>query len=220
MRGLLSIIALCTAVCAVPIAHAEPRRETLPSDWRERVVAAELTDTLTHEARKAYEWRVLWTAANAALAVGSMAGVAVLPESERASSIVGSIAAGLSAASVWAWPLEVESAAETATRLTNLNAKDRVLRLSELYERSAADELERQHWTWHLVNLALSLVPGAILWLGYKQPTDAALTTVSGFVLGELTLFSQPTGLVDRRMPSVSVTLSRRGGALWCAFRW
>lgn len=185
------------------------------------MVAAELTELLTHEAQRAYVWRATWTGVNAAVAIASMAGVALVPKSERAASIVGSVAAGVSAVAAWGWPLEVESAAGAATRLTNLSATQRIPRLRELYLRAAYDELDRQHWSWHLINVALSLIPGAIIWLGYQQPADAALTAFTGFALGELAIFTQPTGFVRcAPAPIVRLHLSRHGGAISYALVW
>jgi hypothetical protein len=96
-----------------------------------------------------------------------------------------------------------------------------VLRLRELYLRAANDELERQRWSWHLINVALSLIPGAVIWLGYKQPVDAALTAFTGFGLGELAIFTQPTGFVRcGPAPIVRLNLSRHGGTVSYAFTW
>ena len=195
-------------------AQAQP----LPHDWRERVIASELTQSLTQEAERAYSWRVSWTAVNGAIAVASIAGLLVMPRASRPSLIVGSIASGLTAALAWAWPLEVEAAAQEAALIAGRPARERVPRLRQLYARAANDEAERVQWPWHLVNLGTTLIPAAIIWLGYDQFGDALSTFLVGFALCELALVTQPNRLSDT--PPAGVKLAFTAGSLSLRASW
>lgn len=201
---LIVCLSLCTWFSAVRPAQAQP----LPHDWRERVIAAELTQSLIDEAERAYSWRVSWTAINGAVAVASIAGLLMMPRSSRPSLIVGSIASGLTAALAWAWPLDVEAAAQEAAQLAGRPAHERVPRLRQLYARAARDESARVQWPWHLVNLGTSLVPAAIIWIGYRQFADGLSTFTTGFVLCELALLTQPNRLSETPPPGMKLAFT------------
>jgi hypothetical protein len=105
---------------------------------------------------------------------------------------VSGIGSGIAAATTWFWPLRVEGAAE---ELEALSPAARRQQLGRLWRESAADERDRVRWPWHLANLGLAAAGGAVIAFGYHHYLSGALTAAAGGALGELQLFTQPTGL-------------------------
>jgi hypothetical protein len=92
----------------------------------------------------------------------------------------------------WVWPLRVESALD---ELDALPPAERPAQLKRLLRESAEDEHDRVRWPWHVVNFALSAGAGSIIAFGYKHYWSGAITAAAGAALGEVQLFTQPTGL-------------------------
>ncbi len=189
----------------------------------EEHLSAELGASIRGEASRAFTWRVTWTSINAAVAVASVGGVFVLPRSQEPSLIIGAISSGISAAFTWFLPLEVEAAAEYAEQLDRLPEPERRARLQELYASSAQDESDRIQWPWHVFTVLTAVVPAAIIWIGYDQPEDAAISLATGLALGELALLTQPTRLSDNPAPATGtlrVAFTRRDALFSYAIAW
>jgi hypothetical protein len=152
---------------------------------------------LQTEAGSARTWRYVWTGINGGLTVIPLAGIAVLPKSDRPSLIVGASTSFLAAGVTWFWPLNVESDAQKASAAACRAASNQDEQLNRLREHSRRDEQARIQWPWHLVNLGLAMIPGAILWAGFHDLPGGALTSAGAFATGELQLLTQPTGLLS-----------------------
>jgi hypothetical protein len=210
-------------LAAPPRIHADA--PVLPSSSEatvDRQLSEQLTQSLVTEAQRAFVWRATWTAVNGALGAGSFAALLVLPRSQRPQLIIGGIAAVAGSAFMWLFPLDVEADADLARRLSSLSEPERGRRVTELYAHAAKDESDRIQWPWHVVAIAAASVPATIVWLGYRQPVEGLVQLLTGVLVGELALVTQPTGLVNRSKsaPAVQVAFPGRGAIVWCAFVW
>jgi hypothetical protein len=216
----VALVLLCTCQLAAQSARADAAQ--LPAYVQlEQRVSLELTESLTHEASRAFAWRLTWTAINGAVAAASIAGLWVLPRSEQPSLIVGAISSGVSALLTWIWPLEVESDAQSAEQATAVSGGAHHARLRALYTHSAQDESDRIQWPWHIITLVTALIPATILWAGYRQFVNGTISLATGIVLGEAALLTQPTRLHDRPMPgALQLGFTGRDMTVHCRFVW
>jgi len=159
---------------------------------------------LTHEADKARTWRYVWSGLNVGSAVLSVAAIPLLPKSTRPDLIIGGATSALSGAFTWFWPLDVEAHAAAAEKTRCWPLARRTPELLRLRKLSARDEAERVRWPWHVGNFVSALVPGALLWFGFHEHVNGALSVAGSFASGELELLTQPTHLADTAAPSVS----------------
>lgn len=187
--------AAVSLICMLTLNAQSARADASALAAHELRLSQELNSELAQEASRALTWRVTWTAINGALAIASAIGFWTAPQAQRPSWIVGSIASSLSAVYSWALPLAVEADASSARRAASLAPQQRSRRLQELYANAAEDEAERVCWYWHVINLAMAVVPAVILWVGYERPQEGAITGLAGLLLGELSLLTQPTRL-------------------------
>lgn len=183
--------------------------------WSQVCFAAEpeavCDELLIHaEARRAREWRYVWTGVNALIAVGSFAAIPLDEREARPDWVVSGVGSVVSTVLTFAWPLRVESAEE---ELEALPLAERRKHLRRLLLESASDERERVAWPWHVANFGLSALGGGIIAFGYGHYESGLLTTVAGTALGEAQLFTQPTGL-PRTCTTACLTLTPRFVAL------
>ena len=175
---------------------------------RDMRVSFQLDDPLIDEARRAYVWRISWTAIYAGLAVGAVAAVPVFSKDDAPSLWIGAISSGVSAVYSWLFPLEVEAATGQLANLTDRHGSaSRRARVRAMYTSASADERSRVTWPWHALNVGLALIPAIILWAGYDQLASGWMQFGAGVVLGEAALFTQPTGLASR----ISALQAHRG---------
>lgn len=64
-------------------------------------------------------------------------------------------------------------------------------------ERDAANQAGSQRWWWHAGNVALNVGVGLFLGLGFHHWGAGAFNTVSGAVIGEAIILTQPTDSVE-----------------------
>jgi hypothetical protein len=171
--------------------------------------------TLREQARAAKRWRYWWTGINFGLMAGSFATVPLVDRPSRPDWIVAGVGSGIAVLTTWIWPLRVESAPD---ELDALPATERPRALARLLRESAEDERDRMRWPWHLANLGLSAAAGGVIAFGYKHYASGAITAGISAALGEVQLFTQPTGLplgcpvVCRVSPSLAWFSQREGG--------
>ena len=94
---------------------------------------------------------------------------------------------------------------------TSIGARERVLalrdgtvdgdrraleRAEELFKTSAEETESSISWPMHVGNFALNAAAGLVIWL-YGYPWDALIDGATGFAIGELQIFTQPTQVVD-----------------------
>jgi hypothetical protein len=169
---------------------------------------------LEREAERARVWRYTWSGINAGLTLGSFVAVPLVDRESRPDWIVSGIGSGITLLATWFFPLRVEDAAE---ELAALPPAERAKRLPALLRESALDERERVTWPWHVANLGLSAAGGAVIAFGFDHYLSGALTAAGAAILGELQLFTQPTGLAQdcgiacRPLPAFAFALPERG---------
>lgn len=150
---------------------------------------------LRSEARRAKTWRYTWTAINAGLTVGAFAAVPLVSREDRPDFVVSGVGSAVTTLCTWIWPLRVEAAADELDALPPADLAQRL----RLRDESARDERERIRWPWHVANVGLATVGGAVIAFGYQHYLSGALTALAGSALGEVQLFTQPTGLLEER---------------------
>lgn len=94
---------------------------------------------------------------------------------------------------------------------TSIGARERVLALregtvdgdrraldrAETLLKTSAEETEFDvSWPMHVGNFALNAAAGLVIWL-YGYPWDALIDGATGFAIGEIQIFTQPTQVVD-----------------------
>jgi hypothetical protein len=162
--------------------------------------------TLDDQARRARTWSWTWGISYTAIAVGSAAIAPLVQDSDRRASI---LISGLPAIVVPALlvidPLKVmhdqkELEALLAEVHTTTGAMDPciVIARAEWYlVRDAEDERKKTGILQHGLNLAGSLIVGLAVGLAVGDWVGAALNFVGGTALGEIALYTEPTGAVD-----------------------
>jgi hypothetical protein len=176
-RSLVGLVVAGTLGCWSSAACAEP---------------ACAAPELRREANRAWAWRRNWTLVNVALTVGSFAVVPLVEREDRPDWIVSGAGSGITALTTFIFPLRVEAAAD---ELESLSPAERTRALPRLWRESAEDEHDRVTWPWHVANFALSAGAGAIIAFGYDHYLSGAITAAAGTALGEVQLWTQPTGL-------------------------
>ena len=155
---------------------------------------------LREQARRARTYRYAWTGINAGLAVGSFALIPLVDPEKRKDYIVSGIASSLGIVTTFAFPLTVDSDEPQLDSLDALPPAQRAQKLSQLLKDGADDEHSRVTWPWHALNLGTSALTGGIIAVGFDHWRAGIQTGLIGFVLGELQIFTQPTGLVGARL--------------------
>jgi len=205
---LASLVSFGLLVTQGPLAHGQCPGPVLESPLRAE---------LSHEAHKARTWRYVWTGLNVGSAVLSAAALPLLPKSTRPDLIIGGATSALSGAFTWFWPLDVEAHAARAERIRCWPTALQTPELLRLREQSARDEAERVRWPWHVGNFVSALIPGALLWFGFHEHVNGALSVAGSFASGELELLTQPTHLANSAAPTSIgriVPVLSAGGAL------
>lgn len=166
---------------------------------------------LPREAQRAETWRYAWTAVNGGLTLGAFVAVPLVSSEDRPDFVVSGIGSAITTLGTWVWPLRVEGA---AAELEVMAPAERARHTERLRRESALDEGQRIRWPWHVANLGLAAAGGAVIAFGYRHYLSGALTAAAGGALGELQLFTQPTGLIDakagrlRLVPRLALTPS------------
>ncbi len=156
---------------------------------------------LLHEqAQRARTYRYAWTGIDAGLALGSFGLIPLVKPETRKDYIVSGAVSALGAVTTFIFPLNVEADEAELSTLNALAPAERRKKLAALLKDAAEDEHNRVTWPWHLLNLGTSSVTGGIIAIGFDHVRAGIQTGVISFVLGELQIFTQPTGLVGARM--------------------
>lgn len=199
MRRLFAVLVASTLAVSARTAKAQPACDAA---------------ALEREAERARVWRYAWSGINAGLTLGSFVAVPLVDRESRPDWIVSGVGSGITLLATWFFPLRVEDAAEA---LATLSPAERAKRLPALLRESALDERERVTWPWHVANLGLSAAGGAVIAFGFDHHLSGALTAAGAAILGELQLFTQPTGLAENcgiacgMLPAFAFALPERG---------
>ena len=196
------------ALCLGAVVGAAPRiADAVPAGDH----GSPLGDAVIAEGQHARTWRWVWTGIYGTLTVGSFALVPLAARRDRPDLVISGVASAVSTALTVLWPLDAEDAGDAVRSLSG-SPEARERRTRALAERAADDEESRVSWPWHVGNLVIAAIPAAIIELGYHHHASAALTLLFSFTLGEVQLFTQPTGL--------RAAIQTDGTSVALALRW
>jgi hypothetical protein len=158
----------------------------------ERIGAA-----LAEDAADAELWTGAWLLTYAAITAGQLGALVLLDDpGERTDLYVGIAGSFGALAGIPLFPLAV---LEDGPLLATYDADVcRELAIAErTLERDAENEAMGVAWFVHVANVAVNLALGLLLGVGYDRWLSAAISAASGTAIGELMLFTQPTGAID-----------------------
>lgn len=73
----------------------------------------------------------------------------------------------------------------------------KLARAEAILQTTAEEEALGTGWLMHAANVVVNLAAGLVLWLGYDLPEDGLVTFGSGWLVGAVQIFSQPTRAID-----------------------
>ncbi|MDC0712251.1 hypothetical protein POL68_27535 [Stigmatella sp. ncwal1] len=170
---------------------------------------------LNEEARRVRLWTDAWGAGYGALTLGQLAAASALPKKEQVDFYVGAVSSAGGLAALLAMPLDVmaDALALDALVLAHPGEIDcEVLAKAErLLVRSAQSEAMGRSWMMHGASALYSLLTGLVLGLGFDRWSSGAFTAVTGLLVGEVMLLTQPSGAEDtlRRYRAGALSASR-----------
>jgi hypothetical protein len=156
---------------------------------------------LHEDARRARIWTGAWGAGYSVLTMGQLVLAPAFAPEERVDLYVGAVSSVGGVAALLAVPLDVmaDSLALDALATRQPGPVDcAVLAEAErLLVQSARSEEEGRGWLMQGANVVYNLATGLVLGLFFDRWPSAALTAVSGWLVGEVMILTQPTGAQD-----------------------
>jgi hypothetical protein len=183
--------------CA-PISGGQPALEQIDVEQRLQFIR----DRMAHDAALARTWSNAWTITWGLLTGGQLALVAFFDGDAQADLYVGAGSSFIGFAGQLILPLSIKS---DQTKLENHvkmvgRAAERCKLLEhaeKVFIENAENEADGAHWLMHGANVLINVGAMLILGLGYDRWDSGAINAAAGIALGELMIFTQPTGLVD-----------------------
>lgn len=144
---------------------------------------------LEAESRRAGVWNGLWPGVFVSAAVGTLALAPQFDDDEgqRISLYWSSAKSTIAAVAAIIKPLDVPTLPPCADEAQARAA----------LERAARSERRGRHWMRHAEAVLLNAIGIGILGFGYGYWTDALVNTGVGLLVGEIRIFTQPTGSID-----------------------
>jgi len=181
-----------------PISGGQPALEQVDVEQRIQFIR----DRMAYDASKARTWSEAWTITWGVLTGGQLALLAFFDGDAQADLYVGAGSSFIGLAGQLILPLSVKS---DQTRLENhINMVGRAAERCKLLEHAekvfienAENEADGVHWLMHGANVLINVGAMLILGLGFDRWDSGAINGAIGIALGELMIFSQPTGLID-----------------------
>jgi hypothetical protein len=156
---------------------------------------------LHEDARRARIWTGAWGASYSVLTMGQLVLAPAFAPEERVDLYVGAVSSAGGMAALLAVPLDVmaDSLALDALATQHPGPVDcAVLAEAErLLVQSARSEADGRGWLMQGANVVYNLATGLVLGLFFDRWPSAALTAVSGWLIGEVMILTQPTGAQD-----------------------
>ena len=158
---------------------------------------------LTREASRARIWGYGWPIGIGGAGLASLAVVPFVAPGDRVDWYTSAVSAAVGVLPFVLAPLEVMADAPKVHGALTLRPLDdaRVCAVLAEAERSlvasAADERLQTRWFAHAGNLAFNTAVLLFLGLGYHHWTSGLINGLSGVVVGEALILTQPTGLID-----------------------
>lgn len=177
-------------VCTAGVARAEPDDNEVSTRLHfieERLRCAEPINLA---------WQMTWAGVyGVGMLVQSGRAVVSTDRAERADLIVSAVKAGIGTLARVLRPPNAMFGTRELRGLPDATPEQRLYKLRRaeaLLERNAHESDRRYLVVAHAANLALNLIGGLIVWLGYDDLGRAAESTGIGFAVGELSIWSQP----------------------------
>lgn len=188
------------ATCATP-SGADPALASIDGRQRLRWIDGRLTD----EAKRARFWAGAWAIGIGGAGLVSLAPVPFVAPGDRIDWYTGGVTAAIGVIPFLVSPLSVtRDAPRLHAAVAALPPEDDDARvcalLNDAEHKLAADasnERWQRGWWAHAGNLAFNSAVLLFLGLGYHHWTAGILNGVSGTVVGEAIIFTQPTGASD-----------------------
>jgi hypothetical protein len=187
------------ATCApsAAVAPSGPRLGTLDPELRLRYIDAELA----RSAHRAKVWTWGWGIALGAGAVANLAPLLWVPKDERIDWYVGAFTNTVGIVPLVIAPLDViGDSRELRARLAARDATDVCTLLADAETRLVRDALNQadgRRWWLHVANFALNAGVGLFLGVGFHHWRNGLFQFATGAVIGEIIIFTQPTGAID-----------------------
>ena len=201
--ALLALSALApaarAATCApsAAVAATGPRLGALDPERRLRFIDAELA----RSAHRAKVWTWGWGIALGVGAVANLAPLIWVPPDERIDWYTGAFTNTIGIVPLLIAPLDViGDSRELQARLAARGTTDVCALLSDAETRlvhDAKNQADGRRWWLHVANFALNAGVGLFLGLGFHHWGAGTFQFASGAAIGELIIFTQPTGAID-----------------------
>ena len=143
-----------------------------------------------------YGWYGGWTA----LTVGEVVfAIAAPSRGFRVDSAVGAVSCSLGVIPLGFLPFVPRTAAASLRTLPGTTAEERRRKLvagENLLRKSAETEALGRSWLTHTLGISVSIGAGLVLALGYKRPVTGTINAITGVLLTEAQIFTQPTAAI------------------------
>lgn len=160
-----------------------------------------LSTVIASESVRARRWTLGWGGTYGLLTVAQLAAVGATPQADRVDWYVGAFTTVVGVAFVLIDPLEIIDAgagfADRAAHATPENTCALLAEAERLVKEGAAHQAFGTAWYSHVANVLFNAGVGLFLWLAYDRLVSGLVNFGVGTALGEATIFTQPTGLVD-----------------------
>jgi hypothetical protein len=163
---------------------------------------------------------------NETLAVGSFAILPLYEREKRPDAVVGGFASAFSGALTLVWPLGVEGSARDLESSTALSPCERLAYDEGLAVRYGDEESKRAGVGAHLFAIGGAAATGGFIAIAFHHGVSGLITFVSGVLLGEGQILTQPmhltsshrapgaAKLVVSALPALSVSTGETGQGL------
>ncbi|EPX63076.1 hypothetical protein D187_006486 [Cystobacter fuscus DSM 2262] len=194
------------------LARAEQTCAT-PTENHQRL--AFIQTHLNEDARRARLWTGAWGAGYGVLTLGQLAAVPAVPSGEQVDLYVGALSSAGGLVALLAMPLDVVADSTTLDTLAREHPSevdcDVLAEAERLLVRGAEGEALGRSWLMHGANVLYGLLSGLVLGLAFDRWVSGAVTAVTGILIGEAMILTQPFGAEE--------TLRRYREGAWSASR-
>lgn len=194
-----TVAANAATTCAAP-AGADAKVATIDGRQRLHWIDQRLTD----EAARGRFWARAWALGIGAAGVASLVPVPFVAPGDRVDWYASAVTAAIGVIPFAVSPLAVTRDGPKLRAAVATLAMDDDARVCALLADAesklaadAADETRQQGWWTHAGNLAFNTAVLLFLGLGYHHWTSGLINGVSGVLVGETIIFTQPTRTID-----------------------
>lgn len=161
-----------------------------------------IDERLAHTAHQARLWTWAWGTGLVVATVGNLIPLAFVPPNDRIDWYAGAATTVVGIVPLLIAPLEVvgDSRSLRAEMAAWRNGADLCPLLASAEAklvRDAKNQADGRRWWYHLANVVLNAGVGLFLGLGYHHWLAGGFNAVTGAVIGEAIIFTQPTASID-----------------------